>query len=264
MNYGADYIFSEEIIDRKFLTCVRIENELLDTIDYITARDYSLVLRLRKEECQKFILQIGTCNAETACAAVEKLLPDIGGVDVNMGCPKKFSVQGGMGAALMRNQDNAETIMKALVDRFADKISVSCKIRILRTYEETLKYVLGMQATGIHWISIHPRTAAEESKVPARWFTTKRLLDSGLITIPVLGSGDLFSPLDVHKYLGFTGASGVILARGAIHNPAIFRLKEQILKTKVPLIEVTDENAGDDWKDNCMEPEIVTPAAAIH
>lgn len=81
-----------------------------------------------------------------------------------------------MGAALMRNPDNAESIMKALVDKFRDKISVSCKIRVLKTFDETLKYVLSMQATGINWISIHPRTAAEESRVPARWFVVKRIL----------------------------------------------------------------------------------------
>jgi tRNA-dihydrouridine synthase B len=86
-----------------------------------------------------------------------------------------------------------------------------------------------MQATGIHWISIHPRTAAEESRVPARWYYVKRILETGLVKIPVLGSGDLFSPLDIHKYLSFTGASGVIVARGAIHNPALFKLKRRIL-----------------------------------
>jgi tRNA-dihydrouridine synthase 2 len=58
LTYGADYVFSEEIVDRKFLTCVRVENELLGTIDYVTARDYALVLRLKKgpEEREKFIL----------------------------------------------------------------------------------------------------------------------------------------------------------------------------------------------------------------
>lgn len=92
MEYGADLVFSEEIVDRKFLTCVRVENELLGTIDYVTARDYSLVLRLRNQDKGKFILQIGTNDKDLAVAAVEKLLPDISGVDVNMGCPKKFSV----------------------------------------------------------------------------------------------------------------------------------------------------------------------------
>ncbi len=90
--YGADYVFSEEIIDRKFLTCVRVENELLQTIDYVAYKDYSLFLRVKKEEKDHFILQIGTSDAKIAVQAVMKALPDISGVDVNMGCPKKFSV----------------------------------------------------------------------------------------------------------------------------------------------------------------------------
>ena len=45
-NYGADYVFSEEIIDRKFLYCVRYENQELGTIDYVNTRDYALVMRI--------------------------------------------------------------------------------------------------------------------------------------------------------------------------------------------------------------------------
>ena len=64
----------------------------------------------------------------------------------------------------------------------------------------------------------------------------KRILETGLIKIPVLGSGDLFSPLDINKYLSFSGATGVIVARGAIHNPAIFRLKGRIFDLITPLL----------------------------
>ena len=106
--------------------------------------DYSLVLSIRPEERPKFILQIGTNSPETAVLAVDRLLPDIAGIDVNMGCPKTFSTQGGMGASLMRDRQNAFNIMKALVDKFGKKISVSCKIRVLRSYEETLTYILAM------------------------------------------------------------------------------------------------------------------------
>lgn len=159
-----------------------------------------------------------------------------------------------MGSAMMRDVENSKNIMKALVDNFGKQISVSCKIRVLKTFEDTLKYVLAMQEAGVHWISIHPRTSAEESRVPARWFTVKRLIDTGLIKIPVLGSGDLFSPLDVHKYLSFTGANGVIIARGAIHNPQIFKLKERLLNSQVPLIQSSTTENEDDWKDNTVEP----------
>jgi tRNA-dihydrouridine synthase 2 len=53
---GADYVFSEEIIDKKLISCVRIENQILGTIDYVTARDYALVLSIRPDERPKFIL----------------------------------------------------------------------------------------------------------------------------------------------------------------------------------------------------------------
>ena len=53
-------------------------------------------------------------------------------------------------------------------------------------------------------------------------------MESGKIKIPLLGSGDMFSPLDIVKFLKFTGANGVLVARGAIHNPAIFSHKKYI------------------------------------
>jgi len=92
LTHGADYVFSEEIIDRKLISCVRLENPIINTIDYIVSKgDYGLVISLKPEERSKFILQIGTNNPETAVLAVDRLLPDIAGVDVNMGCPKSFS-----------------------------------------------------------------------------------------------------------------------------------------------------------------------------
>jgi tRNA-dihydrouridine synthase 2 len=90
----------------------------LGTVDYVTARDYSLVLSLRPDETPRFILQIGTCAPDTACEAVARLLPDISGIDVNMGCPKAFSTSGGMGSALMKTPEKAYEIMKALVEKF--------------------------------------------------------------------------------------------------------------------------------------------------
>jgi len=152
------------------------------------------------------------------------LQDDICGIDVNMGCPMKFSTSGGMGAALMKDLDNAKNIMKALVDRFGHKMSVSCKIRVLGSFEETLNFVLTMQNFAkVHFISIHPRTSAEKSTVPARWYITKQIIESGKVHIPVLGTGDMLSPSDILKFLRFTGADGVLVARGAIHNPNIFK-----------------------------------------
>lgn len=78
-------------------------------------------------EKDKVVLQIGTANADRALAVAKMVENDVAGIDVNMGCPKEFSVKGGMGAALLANADNAKNILKTLVNGV--HIPVTCKIR---------------------------------------------------------------------------------------------------------------------------------------
>ena len=73
-----------------------------------------------------------------------------------------------MGAELLKDPDNAEKIMIASVKAAREHgLSISCKIRILPEWQKTIEYVRRMQATGIDWITVHPRTKEEMSKPPA-------------------------------------------------------------------------------------------------
>lgn len=71
----------------------------------------------------------------------------------------------------------------------------------------------------------------------------QQAIQSGRIKIPVYGSGDMFSQADIVKFLKFTKAQGVLVARGAIHNPAMFEHTEQIIN------QVNDPN----WKDEGLD-----------
>ena len=62
---------------------------------------------------------------------------DVAAIDINMGCPKKFSINGGMGAALLRDAEKAKGILKTLVDALS--IPVTCKIRVFPDLEKTLE-----------------------------------------------------------------------------------------------------------------------------
>lgn len=84
---------------------------------------------------------------------------DVAGIDINMGCPKEFSIKGGMGVALLAQPDKACHILKTLVTNVT--IPVSCKIRILDTAEATLRLVEKLVSTGIKAIAIHGRTRDE-------------------------------------------------------------------------------------------------------
>lgn len=57
----------------------------------------------------------------------------------------------------------------------------------------------------------------------------KQIVESKRVSIPILGSGDMLSPCDIAQFLHFTGANGVLVARGSIHNPGLFKHKAKIL-----------------------------------
>ena len=70
-----------------------------------------------------------------------KVCKDVDGLDVNMGCPKSFSMKGGMGAALLSQPNKIESILTRLVKAVGEEIPITCKIRILSSIEKTLELV---------------------------------------------------------------------------------------------------------------------------
>jgi tRNA-dihydrouridine synthase 2 len=102
LNYGADLVYSPEIIDKRLLKSKRIVNEALGTIDFIDDTD-TLNLRVHPSETSKLVVQIGSADPELAVQAALVVQNDVAAVDLNCGCPKKFSVSGGMGSALLEN-----------------------------------------------------------------------------------------------------------------------------------------------------------------
>lgn len=110
LNYGADYVFTEEIIAKKLMFCERLFNEDLKTYDYISTKDGSLALRTHPDEKGKLILQLGANNPDDAVKAFQVAKEDIIGVDLNMGCPKHFSTHGNMGGNLLIMPDLAKQV----------------------------------------------------------------------------------------------------------------------------------------------------------
>lgn len=159
LEYGADLVYSEEIIDWKMMKCYRKENPVLETVDFVDPLDSSVIFRTCSLEKGKVILQIGTASAERALKVAKLVEKDVAGIDINMGCPKEFSVKGGMGAALAANMKNAKNILTTLVNSLS--IPVTCKIRIRKTTEETIAHVKELESTGIAAIAIHGRTRDE-------------------------------------------------------------------------------------------------------
>lgn len=159
IEFGADLVYTEELIDWKLMKCQRKENRVLGTVDFVDPVDKNVVFRTCDKEKEKVILQIGTASAERALKTAKLVEKDVAGIDINMGCPKEFSVKGGMGVALAANLENAKDILTTLVNSLS--IPVTCKIRIRKTTEETIEHVRELASTGIKAIAIHGRTKNE-------------------------------------------------------------------------------------------------------
>ncbi|XP_018326859.1 tRNA-dihydrouridine(20) synthase [NAD(P)+]-like isoform X3 [Agrilus planipennis] len=111
LGYGADIVYTEEIIDWKFLRSLRRINDALGTIDYLDKSDGTVVFRTCAKEKDKVVVQLGTCDPERALKVAKMIENDIAGIDINMGCPKEFSLKGGMGAALLSKPCKAKLIL---------------------------------------------------------------------------------------------------------------------------------------------------------
>ncbi|XP_064109697.1 tRNA-dihydrouridine(20) synthase [NAD(P)+]-like [Macrobrachium nipponense] len=101
IDYGADLVYTEETIDFKMLRSVKKDNEILGTVDFVDKSDGTVFFRTCTKEQGKVIFQLGTCDPQRALKVGKMVEPYVAGLDVNMGCPKEFSIKGGMGAALL-------------------------------------------------------------------------------------------------------------------------------------------------------------------
>ncbi|XP_052233226.1 tRNA-dihydrouridine(20) synthase [NAD(P)+]-like [Dreissena polymorpha] len=223
LKYGADIVYTEEIIDRKILNTERIENKVLGTIDYVSS-DSTLVFRTNSREKPLLVFQMGTANSQTALKAAKKIEQDVSAIDINMGCPKEFSIKGGMGAALLKKPDTIKEILTTLVQNVA--VPVTCKIRLLPEIEDSLRLVKMIEETGVAAIAIHGRLTEERPRHPNRNETIKTLAQH--LTIPVIANGgslEILSYEDIAKFREATGSSSVMVARAAQWNTSIFRPK---------------------------------------
>jgi tRNA-dihydrouridine synthase 2 len=92
LKYGADYVFGEEIIDKRIIKSTRRLNSELGTIDFVIEEENVIIFRTTNEERQKLVFQMGTASAELALQAARVVENDVAGIDINMGCPKVKSL----------------------------------------------------------------------------------------------------------------------------------------------------------------------------
>ncbi len=156
--------------------------------------------------------------AEAARIIEEKFHPD--GIDINMGCPVYNLVSNFNGAFLIKEPKRASAIVKAMTA--AVRVPISVKTRLgWKEDTDVLEFVNVIEQAGASLISIHGRTKEQGYSGKANW---DRIGEARRKTsLPVLVNGDITSRATAEEALRRSGADGVLIGRGALGNPWIFR-----------------------------------------
>jgi nifR3 family TIM-barrel protein len=157
-------------------------------------------------------------------------------VDINAGCPVPKVTKTGAGSALLREPERLGRIVEAVVKSARNSLGgapVTVKLRS-GWDDDSINYRecgrIAVEA-GAAMVSLHPRTRAQGYGGRSKWLQIQDL--ASRLSVPVIGSGDLFSPEDAEAMLRETGCAGVMFARGALGNPFIFSAAKAFLEKGV-------------------------------
>ncbi len=156
-----------------------------------------------------------------AAMRCEESNPDL--IDLNFGCPVKRVAGKGAGAGLLQNLPLMIEITKKVVE--AVKIPVTVKTRL--GWDETSKPIVELaeqlQDVGIDALTIHGRTRKQMYRGEADWTLIGEVKNNPRMTIPIIGNGDIINPEIAKEKFDIYGVDAIMIGRGAIGKPWIFR-----------------------------------------
>ncbi|WP_242346366.1 tRNA dihydrouridine synthase DusB [Anaeromyxobacter terrae] len=176
----------------------------------------------REPDEDPFAVQIFASEPDVLARGAEVAVrAGAGMIDVNMACPVKKVCGTGAGAALGRDPRKVEEAVRAI--RRAVPVPVTVKIRAGWDDAEVncVEVARAAEAGGAAAVALHGRTRNQMYSGRARWDLVRAV--KAALSIPVLGSGDVWTADDALRMRAETGCDAVLVARGACGNPWIFR-----------------------------------------
>ncbi|MHB1845374.1 MAG: tRNA dihydrouridine synthase DusB [Deltaproteobacteria bacterium] len=141
-------------------------------------------------------------------------------LDINMGCPVPKVTKNGAGSALLCQPERAAEIVRA-VGTAGLPVTVKIRAGWDASRVNAVEVALGLEGAGAAWVAIHARTRAQGYSGRADWSLIGKV--KAALRIPVIGNGDVVRPLDARRMMAETGCDAVMIGRGALGNPWIFR-----------------------------------------
>ena len=167
-----------------------------------------------------------------AVAAVQERLGDrLTLIDVNMACPARKVIKKCEGSALMDAPDRAEAIIRACVTDAQVPVTAKIRIGFKRGERNAASFAAMLEQAGAAAVAVHGRTADQLYMGKADWTAIDEV--AAAVSIPVIGSGDVFDAEDAVRMLATTAASAVFIARGTYGDPWVFEDARALWRNEV-------------------------------
>lgn len=215
---GAEFTLCEVLLDQFVVAVSRRKAKFYIKVD---PEDHPVGAQLMGHDPETFI--------SAACRLLECGF-DL--IDLNFACPVKKVLGRSRGGYFMKDPDRALSIVASVKKAIPDTVPLTIKVR--RGFDDSpqsvadfYKILNGSLDLGINGITLHGRTVRERYTGLSDWNFIRdvktHLLDRNWSDIPLLGSGDLFTPEGCVNRIHESGVDGIALARGIIGNPWLFR-----------------------------------------
>jgi nifR3 family TIM-barrel protein len=165
--------------------------------------------------------------ADQAHNIVERHGSDVACIDINMGCPVAKVVSKGEGSALMRTPELAAEIVRQVTGACGAPVTVKFRRGWSPAEANAVEFARLLEEAGAAALTVHGRTRDQFYRGKADWDTIAAV--KAAVSVPVIGSGDVFSAADVVAMFDRCGVDAVMVARGAQGNPWIFREARALL-----------------------------------
>ncbi len=190
------------------------------------------MMRFRPEE-RPISIQIFGADAHRmsrAAAVVEEAGADV--LDINCGCPVPKVVKRGGGCELMRQPDRLFSILSAVKREVSIPVTLKMRSGWDETSQNAVEVARVAEAAGLSMVTVHGRTRVQLYTGRADWSVIRSVQDA--VSIPVAGSGDVTTAAECLEREREYRPDAVMIGRGALANPWIFRQVEELRRGDAP------------------------------
>ena len=214
--FGADMVYTEFVSADALIRNVSKTQQKLN----VSAEERPVAIQIYGKEVGPMVEAAQIC---------EEAHPDV--LDINFGCPVKKVAGKGAGAGMLRNIPLMLEITREVVK--AVKLPVTVKTRLGWDADHRIIVELAeqLQDCGIAALSIHGRTRAQMYTGEADWTLIRAVKQNPRMTIPIIGNGDVVTAEQCQQRFDETGVDGVMIGRGSIGRPWVFREVKHYLTT---------------------------------